>query len=111
MAYSFNRDPALTISLIATAARLAAAFIINTNSHQQALINAVIAAGAGLCIAIIVHDGQSAGILGLAQALIALSVGYGLHVDADQQAVIMSLVGTATAMFIRTQVVAPEGPR
>lgn len=110
MGHVFSRDPALSISLIATSARLATAFLVEANSHQQSLINAVIAAVAGLCIAFIVHDGQSAGLLGVAQALIALAVGYGLKIDAEQQAVIMSLVGTATAMFIRTQVVAPTGP-
>ena len=109
--YAFRRDPALIVSLLATAVRLIAAFWIDLSVEQQSAINAVIAGVAGLWIAFLVRDGQAAGILGVAQALIALAVGFGLRLDPDQQAVIMSFVGTAVAMFVRTQVTAPAPPR
>lgn len=107
----FGREPALYISLAATAIRLLAAFVIDLSELQQATLNAVVAAAAGLAIAHIVHDGQVPAILGFVQALISLAIGFGLKIDPDGQAVIMSFVGTVTAMFVRTQVTAPVQPK
>lgn len=103
-----SRDPALYLTLFATLVRLAGAFVINLSADQQAVLNAAATAIAGLAVAFIVRkDGQVAAILGVAQALLALAVGFGLHVSAENQAVIMSFVGAAVAAFVRTQVVAP----
>lgn len=107
----FGREPALYVSLAATAVRLIAAFVIDLTEVQQSALNAVIAAAAGLFIAHIVHDGQLAAILGFVQALVSLAIGLGLKIDPDGQAVIMSFVGTAAAMFTRTQVTAPVQPQ
>lgn len=107
----FGREPALYVTLAATAIRLISAFWIDLTEHQQAALNAVVAAAGGLLIAHMVRDGQVAAILGLASALIALAIGFGLHLDPDDQAVIMSFVGTAVAMFTRTQVTAPVQPQ
>jgi hypothetical protein len=103
----FKREPAIWLTLIATAVRLLGAFLIDLTDGQQAVLNACAAAGAALIVAFMVRDGQVAAILGFAQALLALAVGFGLHIDADHQAVIMSFVGAAVAMFVRTQVIAP----
>jgi hypothetical protein len=108
--FSFRREPAIYLTLFATAVRLLGAFVIQLTDGQQAVLNAAAAAVAALIVAFVVHDGQVAAILGLAQGLLALAVGFGLNIDADHQAVIMSFVGAAVAMFIRTQVVAPVGP-
>lgn len=103
----FKREPAVWLTLIATAIRLLGAFVIDLSDGQQAILNAAAAAGAALIVAVMVRDGQVAAILGFAQALLALAVGFGLHIDADHQAVIMSFVGGIVAMFVRTQVTAP----
>ena len=93
-----SRDPALYLTLIATAVRLLAAFVIDLTDSQQAVLNATATAVAGLIVALWVRrDGQVAAILGVAQALLALAVGFGLD-----------------AAFVRTQVTAPvsaEGAR
>lgn len=107
----FGREPALYISLAAVAIKLLAAFVIDLSTDQQSALNAVVAAAAGLLIAQMVKDGQVAAILGIAQALIALAIGFGLRIDPDGQAVIMSFIGTAAAMFTRTQVTAPVQPQ
>lgn len=107
----FGREPALYITLAATAIKLIAAFVIDLNTGQQSALNAVVAAAAGLAIAHIVRDGQVAAILGIVQAFIALAIGFGLKIDPDAQAVIMSFVATAAAMFTRTQVTAPVQPQ
>jgi hypothetical protein len=108
MSFKFSRDPALWLTLVATAVRLAAAFLIHLTGEQQAVVNAGATAVAAMIVAVWVRrDGQVAAILGVAQALIALAIGFGLHVTAENQAVIMSFVGAVAAAFIRTQVVAP----
>lgn len=106
-----GREPALWLALVAVAVKAGAAFGLNVTPDQQALINAVAAAIVGLMVALIVHDGAGAAILGLVQAGIALAVGYGLDWTADQQAVAMSVVAAAVAMWTRTQVTAPVAAR
>jgi hypothetical protein len=103
----FGRDPALLLTLIATAVRFLGAFVVDLNTDQQAVLNAVATAAAALYVAWRVHDGQVAAILGFAQALLALAIGFGLRIDAEHQAVIMSLIGAAVAAYVRTQVTAP----
>jgi hypothetical protein len=107
MSLRFSRDPALYLTLVATAVRLASAFLFHLTVDQQAVVNAAATAIAALIVAFAVaHDGQVAAILGVAQALLALAIGFGLHVSAENQAVIMSFVGAVAAAFIRTQAVA-----
>lgn len=103
-----SRDPALYLSLFATALRLVAAFWLDLSDGQQAVLNAAATAAAGIIVAVWVRrDGQSAALLGGVQAVLALAVGFGAHLSAENQAIIMSFVGTAVAMFLRTQVTAP----
>lgn len=106
----FGRDPAVILTLLGTGLQLIAAFFIDLTIGQQSAMNAIIAGAIGVFIAFNVRDGQVAAILGFAQALIALALGFGLKIDGDNQAVIMSFVGTAAGMFIRTQVTAPVPP-
>lgn len=115
MNFQLSRDPAIWLTLFATAVRLAAAFLFDITDGQQAVLNAAATAVAGLAVAVWVRrDGQVAALLGVAQALLALAVGFGLDLSGEAQAVIMSFVGTVAAAFIRTQVTAPvsaEGAR
>jgi uncharacterized membrane protein YeaQ/YmgE (transglycosylase-associated protein family) len=108
---AFRRDPALWLTLVATAVRLLSAYVLNWSADQQAVVNAVAAALAGVIVALAVrHDGQVAAIMGFVSALLALAVGFGWHLSAEQQAMIMSFVGAVAAMFVRTQVGARVGP-
>jgi len=108
MQLKLARDPALWLFLVATGVRLFSAFVIHVDDDTQALINALATAVASALVALIVRrDGQVPAILGVAQALLALAVGLGLHVSAENQALIMSFVGGLAAAFVRTQVVAP----
>jgi hypothetical protein len=106
----FGREPAVWLALIAAALKLVGAFWVGLGPDQQAWINAVLAAAMGLAIAFIVHDGVVAAVLGLAQAILSLAVGYGLDWSADQQAVVMAFVTMVAGAFDRTQVTAPVGP-
>lgn len=106
----FHREPALWLALVAVAVKLSTAFGLDLTSDQQAVINAVAAALVGLIVAIVVHDGIGAAVLGLVQAAIALAVGFGLHWSPEQQAVVLSFVSAIVAMWTRTQVTAPRPP-
>lgn len=102
-----SRDPALWLGLVAAFVSLVAAFIFPLSIDQQAVLNAVAVAVAGALTAFLVRrDGQAAAIIGLAQAVIACGLGFGLDVSPEGQAAIMALVSTAAAMFVRTQVTA-----
>lgn len=108
MSFKLARDPALWLFLVATGVRLFSAFVIQVDDDTQALINALATAVASALVALIVRrDGQVPALLGVAQALLALAVGLGLHVSAENQALIMSFVGGLAAAFVRTQVTAP----
>ncbi|SEO83684.1 hypothetical protein [Actinacidiphila rubida] len=106
----FRREPALWLALIAVAVKLVTAFGLNLTSDQQAVINAVAAALVGLIVAVTVHDGIGAAVLGFVQAAIALAVGFGLHWSPEQQAVVLSFASAVVAMWTRTQVTAPARP-
>lgn len=111
MSLRLSREPALWLTLFATAVRLAGAFLFDISDGQQAVLNAAATAVASLIVAVWVRrDGQVAAILGVAQALLALAIGFGLDMSADAQAVIMSFVGAVVAAFVRSQVVAPVDP-
>lgn len=108
MSFKLSRDPALYLFLVATAVKLFSAFVLHVSDNTQAAVNAVAVAVAAAIVALVVkHDGQVAAILGVAQALLALAIGLGLHLTADNQALIMTFLGAIAAAFVRTQVVAP----
>jgi len=104
------REPALWSALAGVAIKLIAAFWLNLSTNQQSLLNAIVLAGVGLIVARSTKDGQGAAILGFGQALLALAIGFGLGMSADNQATIMSGLGIIVAMFIRTQATAPTAP-
>lgn len=106
----FGREPALWLALVAVVVQTISAFVVNVSSDQQAWINAVAAAAVGLIVAISTGDGIVAAVLGLAQAAMALAVGFGLDWSADRQGIVMSLVAAVVSMFVRTQVTAPVAP-
>lgn len=102
----FGREPAAFVALAAVIIKLIAAFGVNLSTDQQAVLNAVVAALVGVVVAVMAHDALAAPLYGFAQAALALAVGFGLHWSADQQALVLSGVQVALAMFLRTQVTA-----
>ena len=108
----FGREPAMWLMLIAVGVKVFSAFVVEVSPDAQAWINAAAAAGMGLVVAILTRDSVGAAVLGLAQAVLALAVGFGLDWSADQQALVLSFVTVAAGMFDRTQVTAPvSAPR
>lgn len=106
----FKREPAAWLALVAVIVKLVTAFGLNLSTDQQAWVNAAAAAIVGLVVAIVVHDGIGAAVVGLVQAALALAVGFGLDWSAEKQAVVLSLASAIVAMWTRTQVTAPVPP-
>lgn len=86
--------------------KLAAAFGWDASPETQANVNGIAAAGMGLLIAWMVHNGAGAAIIGFAQAALALAIGYGLDWSTEKQAAVMVAVTIAVGMWDRTQVTA-----
>lgn len=109
MNFSLSRDPAIWLTLVATTIRVLGAFAFNLTDNQQAVLNALATAIASFIVAAIVRkEGQVPALLGIVQAIIALAIGFGANIGAEEQAVIMSVFGAFAAAFVRTQVVAPK---
>jgi hypothetical protein len=100
-----RREPALWIALIATVVQLLTSIIPGMTPLTQGLINAVVAAAAGLAVASLVNrEGQVPAAIGLVQALLALLVSFGLHISDSQQGLILTVANAAAALVVRTQV-------
>jgi hypothetical protein len=104
----FGREPALILGLVAAALKLATAFGLDVSADQQTLINTVLACAVALASAIVLKSGAvAATVMQLAQAGMALFVGFGLDWSADKQGLVMAVVASGIALFTRTQVEAP----
>ena len=102
----FGREPAAVLALISVLVKLGSAYVFHASVEQQATVNTVAACGVALFIAISAHDAIGAAVFNLAQALIAAAVGFGLKLDADHQAMWLSLVTVVIGLWSRTQVTA-----
>lgn len=104
----FQREPALWLGLIAGVVQFVSAQIFPLTVDQQGALNAVASAVLGVVLAFAVSTDQGVpAILGLAKALIALGLAFGLHLDPHVQASAMALLELITSFFTRTQVTAP----
>jgi hypothetical protein len=102
----FGREPALWAGLVNTGIYLLGSNVLHLTTKQEAVVIAVTAAVLGIVVALSTHDGVSASILGLVKALLALGLGFGLKLDPNNQALLLSVVATLSAMFVRTQATA-----
>ncbi|WP_329131568.1 hypothetical protein OG552_10545 [Streptomyces sp. NBC_01476] len=104
----FGREPVYILAVAAIALKLAAAFGLNVSADQQAIINTVLAAIVGVASAVVLKTGAAgAAILQFAQAGLALFVGFGLDLSADQQSLVMSGVSAVLALVLHREVTAP----
>ena len=102
----FGREPALWAGLINVAVFIAGATVFHLSSKQESVVIAVAAAVLGVLVALSTHDGVSAAILGFIKAVIALALGLHLKVGATDMSLILSVLATFSAMFVRTQATA-----
>lgn len=105
-----GREPALWVAVLTAALGALTAFGVDVSPTVQGVIVAAASAGLGLIVAISVHDGVAAAVLGFAQALVSLVVGLGYDLSADDQMKIMGLVIAAVAWVTRKVSTAPVPP-
>lgn len=103
-----GREPVYILGFIAVALKLASAYGLDVSADQQAVIMAVLSCAVALIEAIVLRTGAAAAaIVNLAQASLALFLGFGLEMSAEQQALWMLIVESAVAIFLRREVTAP----
>lgn len=104
----FGREPVYLLAFAAIALKLASAYGLDVSDDQQTAIMAVLSCIVALATAIVLKTGAAAAaIVNLAQAGLALFLGFGLDMSAEQQALWMLLVEGAVAIFLRKEVTAP----
>lgn len=106
----FGRDPALWAALFASAVSALGTFVLHFSVDQEGALNGVFAAVMGIVVWAVTKDGAPALILGLAKALILVAAAWHFNIPADQQTILMVLLSSVVAMFVRTQVGAPVPP-
>lgn len=102
-----GREPAIWVALLTSAIGAVTAFGWNVSPTVQAVVVAAFSAVLGLLVAVQVHDGIVAAVMGLAQALVSLVVGIGYDLSADSQYKIMLLVAAGVAWYTRSNVTPP----
>lgn len=106
--FKLSREPAVLLALFASLVSLLAMFIFHWTDEQQSLLNAAAIALAGFITAWLVKtDPIAPAALGLVQAVLAVAVGFGLHLAPAGQTVLLTLTSTLIAAFVRSQVEAP----
>lgn len=104
----FGRDPVWYTNLFAVVVMAVASFGFDLTADQQGTLNAVALAVAGIVIAVQLRsESQLAMAVQLMKSLVALALAFGLHLNADQQFVLVSIVTAVGSGFLRTQVMAP----
>ncbi|MFG2276774.1 hypothetical protein ACGFNY_44325 [Streptomyces chartreusis] len=103
-----GREPVLLLGFVAVALKLASAYGLDVTAEQQAVIMAVLSGVVALVEAIVLRTGAAAAaIVNLGQGVLALFLGFGLDMTAEQQALWMLAVEGAVAFFLRRDVTAP----
>ena len=104
----FGREPVLILGFVAVALKLASAYGLDVSVEQQAVIMAALSAVVALVEAVVLRTGAAAAaIVNVAQAVLALFLGFGLDLSAEQQALWMLVVEGAVALLLRREVTAP----
>jgi hypothetical protein len=103
-----GREPVILLAFVAVVLKLASAYGLDVTAEQQAVIMAVLSGIVAVVEAVVLRTGAAAAaIINLAQACLALFLGFGLAMTAEQQALWMLAVEGAVALFLRREVTAP----
>jgi hypothetical protein len=105
----FGREPVAILAFVAATLKLGTAYGWDVSAEEQALVMAVLSCAVALVEAVVLKTGAVyAAIVNLAQAGLALFLGFGLEMSAEQQALWMLVVEGAVALVaVRPQVTAP----
>lgn len=103
-----GREPVFLLAFVAVTLKLGSAYGLDVSAEQQAVIMAVLSGVVALVEAIVLRTGAAAAaIVNLAQGVLALFLGFGLSMTAEQQSLWMLVVEGAVALMLRREVTAP----
>lgn len=105
----WGRDPAVVSAAIGVAVMVAGRFL-GWSADVQGTVTAAALALLGVVTAYVVGvrgDGLVAAVMGFMKAGLAVLLAFKVHVSANDQALIMSVVSVAMAAWLRTQLTAP----
>jgi hypothetical protein len=103
-----SRFPALAFGVLAAGVQVLVGLVGHLSPEQTGLINALVVAILGAATTWLVKgDAIVASLMGVAQALLALMLGFGLAIPPNSQATIMALVSALVAAFVHSQVTGP----
>ncbi|NUV54544.1 hypothetical protein G6W51_16830 [Streptomyces coelicolor] len=103
-----GREPVYLLAFVAVTLKLASAYGLDVSAEQQAVIMAVLSGLVALVEAVVLRTGAAAAaIVNLAQGVLALFLGFGLEMSAEQQSLWMLVVEGAVALMLRREVTAP----
>lgn len=105
----FGREPVAILAFIAIALKLSSAYGLHVSPDVQTAVMVVLSCIVAVAQAFILKNGAAfAALVNLAHAGIALLLGLGLNMSADQQALWMTLIeGGLALIVVRPQVTAP----
>lgn len=106
----FGREPALWGALLATIVSALGTFVFHFTVDQEGALNGIISALIGIVVWRVTRDGSPALILGLAKALLVAAAAWHFNLPTDRQTILLALLSSIVAMFVRTQVSAPVPP-
>lgn len=100
----FGREPAAIVGVIEAGLVLALTFgVPGLTGDSVVNVIAVVATALGVYTAYVTRDTLLGVVVGLAKALIALAVGYGLTLSPEQTGAIIAMVTMGLGLFQRTQ--------
>jgi hypothetical protein len=104
--FRLARDPVvLLVALVAPLLQLISSLVFPLTDEQQGILNAAFAALFGIIAAFRVSVDKALPLLvGFAQAVIAVGVGFGMEIDPTAQSAILAVIGLVSSYFVRTQV-------
>lgn len=103
-----GREPVFLLAFVAVTLKLASAYGLDVSAEQQAVIMAVLSGVVAVVEAVVLRTGAAAAaIVNLAQGVLALFLGFGLAMTAEQQSLWMLVVEGAVALMLRREVTAP----
>lgn len=103
----FGREPAVWLAVLGAAWQIASAFGLDFSAGTQSVVTAVVAAALGLVVAVQVHDGIYAAVVGLVTSGTSLTSYYALHWTAEHQAQFVAAVMIVLGLWVRDKVTAP----
>lgn len=103
----FGRQPVLVTTFLAMVLQVLSSLVLHWTDNQQALLNAAVSVVLGaVAAASVAFDKALPFIVGCVQAVIAVGVGFGMHITDTQVSSITAAVAAGVALWTYDRVVA-----